>query len=48
MSESLVFRGVRAIDPSCGLDGLVDVVVENGVITRVGIHAAAGVAGEHV
>jgi dihydroorotase len=48
MSESLVFRGVRAIDPSCGLDGLVDVVVENGVITRVGIHAAAGAAGEHV
>jgi dihydroorotase len=34
--STLVFRRVRAIDPSSGLDAEVDVVVENGVVTRVG------------
>lgn len=36
----LVFTGVRAIDPARDLDGVVDVVVERGVITRVGAGAA--------
>jgi dihydroorotase len=36
----LVFSGVRAIDPARGLDAVVDVVVEGGVVTRVGPGAA--------
>jgi dihydroorotase len=49
MSDALVLRRVRAIDPSRGLDAEVDVVVERGVITRVGANAAKGfTAGEHV
>jgi dihydroorotase len=36
----LVFSAVRAIDPSRGLDAIVDVVVEGGVVTRVGPGAA--------
>ena len=36
MSEALVFRRVRAVDPAGALDAEVDVVVERGVITRVG------------
>ena len=32
----LVFSGIRAIDPGRNLDSLVDVVVERGVITKVG------------
>src|SRR5690242_11452817 len=32
----LLLRSVRAIDPAEGLDSEVDVVVERGVITRVG------------
>ena len=43
--EALVFRRVRAVDPSCDLDREVDVVVERGVITRVGPGAADGLAG---
>jgi dihydroorotase len=39
-AEVLVFSGVRAFDPSQGLDAIVDVVVDNGVITRVGQGAA--------
>jgi dihydroorotase len=35
-----VFAGVRAIDPGRTLDGDVDVVVEQGVVTRVGPGAA--------
>ena len=34
--EALVFRRVRAVDPSQALDREVDVVVERGLITRVG------------
>jgi dihydroorotase len=48
MSDVLVFRRVRAVDPSRALDGEVDVVVEGGSISRVGrdagqSFAAAGV-----
>jgi dihydroorotase len=47
--DVLVFAGVRAIDPSSSLDGVVDVVVEKGVISRVGAKAGAGfAAGERV
>ena len=38
--EALVLRRVRAIDPAEGLDAEVDVVVERGRITRVGVDAA--------
>ena len=41
----LVFTRVRAVDPSRGLDATVDVVVEQGRITRIGPDAAAGIAG---
>jgi dihydroorotase len=36
----LVFVGVHAVDPARGLDAIVDVVVERGVVTRVGNGAA--------
>ncbi len=36
----LVFAGVRAFDPGRSLDALVDVVIEDGVVTRVGPGAA--------
>jgi dihydroorotase len=42
MTDALVFRRVRAIDPAGALDAEVDVVVERGRITRVGRDAAAG------
>jgi dihydroorotase len=49
MTDALVFRRVRAIDPAGALDAEVDVVVEGGTITRVGRDAAAGLqAGERV
>jgi dihydroorotase len=49
MTDALVLRRVRAIDPAGALDAEVDVVVERGVITRVGRDAAAGLpAGERV
>lgn len=38
--RALIFAGVRAVDPSRSLDALVDVVIEDGVITRVGVGAA--------
>ena len=38
--ELLVFSAVRAFDPSQRLDAVVDVVIENGIITRVGQGAA--------
>jgi len=44
--EVVVFRRVRAIDPSRQLDAEVDVVIEDGVITRLGRDAA--VTGERV
>ena len=40
MSDVLVFRRVRAVDPSRKLDQEVDVVVEKKLITRVGPRAA--------
>jgi dihydroorotase len=45
MSDVLVLRRVRAVDPSCSLDAEVDVVIERGVITRVGRDAAKELAG---
>ncbi len=49
MTEAVVFRHVRAVDPTGALDAEVDVVVERGLITRVGRNAAADlVAGERV
>ncbi|HEY3818997.1 MAG TPA: dihydroorotase [Polyangiaceae bacterium] len=49
MTEALVFRRVRAIDPAGALDAEVDVVVEAGRITRIGRDAAKDlVAGERV
>ncbi len=48
MSDALVFRSVRAIDPGSALDAEVDVVVERGVVTRLGRDAARGVSGERV
>lgn len=44
----LVLRGGRVIDPSSGLDGIADVVVDRGRITRVGAGAASGLSGEGV
>jgi dihydroorotase len=38
--ELLILRRIRACDPAAGLDGLVDVVVERGRITRIGPDAA--------
>jgi dihydroorotase len=40
-SELVIFSSIRAIDPARGLDEEVDVVVETGVITRLGRGAAA-------
>ena len=40
MTETLVLRRVRAVDPSGGLDAEVDVVVEKGLIARAGKDAA--------
>ncbi len=45
---AIVFRGVRAVDPSRDLDAEVDVVVEGSTITRVGRDAGRGLAGENV
>jgi dihydroorotase len=42
----LVFSGIRAIDPSRDLDEEVDVVVERGVISRIGPSAGDGVRGQ--
>jgi dihydroorotase len=42
MTEALVLRRVRAIDPAGALDAEVDVVVERGRITRIGPDASAG------
>lgn len=39
--ELLVIRNVRAVDPSRGLDGVVDVVIENGLLSRIGRDAGA-------
>jgi dihydroorotase len=44
----LVLRGGRVIDPSRGIDGVSDVVIEGNRILRVGVRAAQGITGEHV
>src|SRR5262245_53464127 len=43
-SDLVVFTSIRALDPALGLDDDVDVVVERGVITRVGRGAAGELA----
>src|SRR5215472_6086974 len=48
MSEVLVFRRVRAIDPGLALDAEVDVVVERGRIERIGRDAARDIGGDRV
>src|SRR5580700_8667392 len=49
MTEALVFRRVRAIDPGSALDAEVDVVVERGKVTRVGRGVADDLTvGDHV
>ncbi len=40
IADLLVLRGVRAVDPAERLDAVVDVVIENGTITRIGRGAA--------
>ncbi|MBX3181431.1 MAG: dihydroorotase [Polyangiaceae bacterium] len=42
---TLVFRGVRAIDPALGLDATCDVVVEDGVVQAVGAGAGDALVG---
>ena len=39
--ELTILSAIRAVDPAVGLDGVVDVVVEDGRITRVGEGAAS-------
>lgn len=48
MDEVLVVRGARAVDPGSSLDDEVDVVVERGVVARVGRDAARNVVGDRV
>jgi dihydroorotase len=49
MSDTIVFRRVRAIDPGASLDADVDVVVEKGKVARIGRDAARDlVAGDRV
>src|SRR5215471_186808 len=43
-TELIVFQAIRAIDPARGLDEEIDVVVEGGVLTRLGRGAAADLA----
>jgi len=43
-SDLVIFAGIRAIDPARRLNGVIDVVVERGVITRVGRGAAGELA----
>jgi dihydroorotase len=44
-SDLVIFSAVRAVDPARHLDDVVDVVVERGVITRVGRGAASELVG---
>ena len=44
LPEVLVIRGGRVLDPASGLDDVADVVVEEGVIRRVGPDAGEGYA----
>jgi dihydroorotase len=43
-SDLVIFSAIRAVDPARGLDDEVDVVIERGVITRVGRGAAGELA----
>lgn len=47
-ASTLVLSGGRVIDPSSRFDGEADVVVERGVVARIGRGAALGIAGESV
>ena len=42
MSERLLFRGARVVDPASGLDEVLDVLVEEGRIAGVGDVASEG------
>jgi dihydroorotase len=44
MSDVLVLRRVRAVDPSCSLDAEIDVVIERGVVKGAGRDAGAAYA----
>jgi dihydroorotase len=44
MSGVFVFESIRAVDPAAGLDDVVDVVVEDGRVSRVGRGAGAELA----
>ncbi len=44
----LVLRGGRVIDPASGLDAVADVVIDNGILARVGPGAGDGIVGEAV
>ncbi len=44
----LVLKGGRVLDPSTGLDGVADVVIEGGRVLRVGRDAAEGLSGERI
>jgi dihydroorotase len=46
--DVLVLKGGRVIDPSSGHDGIADLVLEAGRVSRVGPGAAEGVQGEAV
>ncbi len=46
VDQALVLRRVRAIDPARGLDAAVDVVIERGLITRVGADAGLSLLGQ--
>lgn len=45
---TLVLSGGRVIDPAAGHDGIADVVLEKGVVARIGAGAADGISGERV
>ena len=45
MSDVLVLRNVRAVDPARTLDAVIDVVIERGTITRAGRDAAKELVG---
>ena len=46
--DTLVLSGGRVIDPSRSFDGVADVVIEKGVVARIGRGASEGIAGERV
>jgi dihydroorotase len=46
MTDALVFRRVRAVDPGAALDAEIDVVVERGLVTRAGKDAGKDLVGK--